>query len=407
MSPRKALPPDKRNPCTHLTMARLFDPYGSFKCSMCNRHPGIGWLYRCTQDSSGFLPESDFTGRPTLIKRWIAQDLSSHSLSHSVIKGIAQGQYTDEQIKTLIEQKGKVRDAILGQDSRPATSPASISATPSSSSEALFSTLSQNPAFSITSSTTLEEEIRAAYDWKELQTVLMSEPSIPPPDCRPKSLSHTETQDTALLAVHDCNFMICPTCRPIYRERATQSLDNILNSPTQFPPIWELQNRRISEAHIVADIGLPKADPRFHALEPPELLRSIQGVPEHTVNDADDVEGLPEPKKTHSIHKRSSFKHRVKKVLARACLKDTSATIHINDSTFRDGFYTTRSQSSCSSIFRRRRSRSTMSFVETHGRVVDTSTLHDSVMLMLATNTPLPHTPTRRNTQLYWNRQSE
>ena len=57
-------------------------------------------------------------------------------------------------------------------------------------------------------------------------------------------------------------------------------------------------------------------------------------------------------------------------------------------------FVTEEARNSRPHIFRRPRSRPTLSFVETHGQLVDTSSLQDSVMLMLATNTPLPHTPT-------------
>ncbi|KIW60440.1 hypothetical protein PV05_00655 [Exophiala xenobiotica] len=407
MPSRKVASTDRRNPCTHTRMTRLYDPYGSFRCSMCHKHPDIGWLYRCTQDSGGFLPESDFTGESSHMKRRDAMDVAAISLSNSIIEAIGQGQYTNEQIKSLLEQKERVRILALGQDNRPTTSSTCTTDTTASSfvTDATFSTLPQSTTFSTTSSISLDEEIRAAYDWKELQKVWMSAPSLPPPQHLSNQgtrAEHTWDEDTHRQQA--CNFMVCPTCRPTYRERAYLSLDAVLHSPVQFPPPWELENRPISDARILARIRTPQMD-RFYAQQRRSAIQSLHSVPGvrledevdleglqncNMMNDTDNLEDLQLEADAHSVRPRNGFRETVRKALARARVDDTAPR---NAGRATDTSRLDSPDQSGSLIFRRRRSHSTSSFVQRHGLVVDTSILQDSVTLMLARNTPLPHTP--------------
>ncbi|EXJ55798.1 hypothetical protein A1O7_08728 [Cladophialophora yegresii CBS 114405] len=440
-------------------MTRLFHAYGSFKCAVCHKHPSIGWLYRCTQDTGGFLPESDFTEVPCPSRSRADQHVTTHSLSSSVVKAIGEGHYTDEQVKKLIQQKEGVRRLVMSEqpsaDSRPPTSSTFSTASSSSSDgDCTFSTIPQSTTFSTTSSTSLDEEIKQAYDWKELQKVWMSEPSMAPPEPRAKSLSTMPIpspplagslpQPPKVLQPQDCTFKICHTCRPTCRERAYQSLEDILNRPVQMPPTWELQNRRVSDARIVARIGLPKLDRfRFYEQMGPAALHSSCTIPgividdsdgevdyydpateqyiayvpgadsrpcESQVNKNDGGEGHSQDNQPaenhsndqvdlHSVDKRSSFRQTIRKALTRARRDGTTSIDSNTDTSDPESVSHIRpqppSRPSSSLIFRRCRSRaSTLSFVETPGaRVVDTSPLQESVMLMVATNTPLPQTP--------------
>lgn len=48
--------------CTHLTMARVYDP--ALLCIACY-HPGpTGWLYQCTQDREELIEHTISRGRP-------------------------------------------------------------------------------------------------------------------------------------------------------------------------------------------------------------------------------------------------------------------------------------------------------------------------------------------------------
>lgn len=402
MPGRKVPNSEKRNPCTHMTMTRLYDPWGIFKCSLCQKHPNIGWLYRCTQDTNGFLPAKDFITDTFSTGHTIDpdQDVQLHSLSHPIIKAIGDGHYTTEQIKMLIQQKERVRDIILPQHSRPSTASTSTTSSASTSSSSCIddtlSTLPHSATFSTTSTTSLDEEIRAAYDWKELNKTWMSEPLLSVADSSTSPLTAAKqpinTEATAPPMVKDCVYKICHNCRPTYRERAMQSLDNVLKSGTMMPPAWELANRRVSDARLLADIQIPQSIvPRYYAQtgwgEPLTSVDSIESAPvlqapptgESAITDK------------HSIRKRSGFRQTVRRALARARSENSDGSLspcnekHLDDHTASASGPSVRSQ-----IFRRNRTNITLSFVENHGRVVDTSSLQDSVSLLVARNTPLP-----------------
>lgn len=394
MPARRVANSEKRNPCTHMIVTRLFDQWGSFRCSLCHKHVNIGWLYRCTQDSDGLLPESIFINEShSHTKKSPSQDVALHTLSTPIIKAIGEGQYTDEQIKTLIQQKEHVCSVVLAQEPRPAT--ASTATTTSSSSSSISSKydslfLPKSTTFSTTSTASVDEEIRKAYDWNELQKVWMAESTLAVSDFS----SHTLTP-SSMASPKDCSLMICPTCRPTYRERAFQSLDGILSSPVKIPPSWELENRPISDASVLAKIQVPPTQSRFYPRLGHSAVQSVSSffaADEHVSVSGGEQKMLD----GHSIRKRGGFRQTVRKALARVRSEETSTAADVNG----DGEpfeINEESRRSRSHLFRRPRSRPTLSFVETHGQLVDTSGLQDSVMLMLASNTPLPYTPNNAN----------
>src|SRR6202000_1051690 len=109
-----------------------------------------------------------------------------------------------------------------------------------------------------------------------------------------------------------CSFKICPTCRPTYRERAYQSLNNILNNPVQMPPIWELQNRRVSDVRIVAQIGVPTRS-RFYAHTARDTLQSVNSFPQ-IVQDANAWDPVEHQTVDNpSVRKPSGFRQTVRK----------------------------------------------------------------------------------------------
>lgn len=401
MPGRKTQHPDRRNPCTHTSMTRFYDPWGTFKCSLCQRHPNIGWLYRCTQDSKGVLPASDFIADHASLNHFISptQDVNLHTLSDPIIKSIGDGQYTTDQIKFLIQQKENVRDVIIPHQQRPAT-PSTATTSSSSSSSCIddtLSTLPHSPTFSTTSTTSLDEEIRAAYDWKELNKTWMSDPLLSPsestaPGLPPEKVTLATPRSNPSL-FKDCSYIVCHTCRPTYRERAIQSLPNILNSPTRIPPAWEIDNRPVSDARVLARLRVPER------IAPRDTTRDGWGEASYNINDP-----TPRPEKpasttdtisvtdNHSVRKRSGFRQTVRRALARARGEDLTDGCNLPQERLVEPASGTH-RSSRSLVFRRRRSPSTLSFVATHGRVLDTSVLQDSVILMVASNTPLPSTP--------------
>ncbi|KAK5060137.1 hypothetical protein LTR84_010021 [Exophiala bonariae] len=401
MPGRRATSSERRNPCTHMLITRLFDQYGSLRCSLCHKHANIGWFYRCTQDSNGTLPEANFIGiSRSHTKKSPSQDVALHTLSIPIIKAIGEGQYTDEQIKTLIQQKENVRAIILAQEPRPATASTVTTTTSSSSTSSKFDSLflPKSTTFSTTSTASLDEEIRKAYDWGELQKVWMSESAVPSLESSSPIFTQSRPPSHSVSSPpKDCSFMICPTCRPAYRERAFQSLDEFLNTPVKIPPIWELTNRPISDARVLARLQVPTTQDRFYSRAGQNAVQSVCSfftTNEHIPTATE--ESTPGDK--HSVRKRGGFRQTVRRVLARARSEESSTVQGLNSN--EETIACNLEDSGCPRpyIFRRPRSRPTLSFVETHGQLVDTSGLQDSVMLVLATNTPLPHTPSHANT---------
>jgi hypothetical protein len=362
-------PPEKRHPCTHIAVTRLYDPFGAFTCSICHKHPSLGWLYRCTQDFGGVLPESDFTGRPPLPKNNYSQDANLHTFGKSVSNAIAAGKYTREEVQTLYRQKAEVRAVVNLYSpsldiSRPTTGSTYSTASSSSFSDGdcTMSTLPQSTTFSTNSSTSLDEEIKRAYDWKELQRDWTSDPALtsaePPPRPMPTPrLMALKPEDLlfrknapVIIDTRPCSFKVCPTCRPTYRERAMQSIDAIVSGAVPMPPSWELENRPVTDARMLANIGLPKLHPiRFYAQKDPTALRSSRTLPNINIEPPTPVEALDDTReafwlaynagsgaqngqnlgvdedKANRSRKRSSFRESLRNVITRIRHEDDQA----------------------------------------------------------------------------------
>lgn len=72
------------------------------------------------------------------------------------------------------------------------------------------------------------------------------------------SSAPTSTSRSKVFApVSTCGFKICSRCRPTFRDRAMQSLNTVLQEPFEAhrPPDWELENRRVSDRRLVANIA--------------------------------------------------------------------------------------------------------------------------------------------------------
>ncbi|RMZ87268.1 hypothetical protein DV736_g5506, partial [Chaetothyriales sp. CBS 134916] len=217
-------------------MTRLYDKYGATPCSVCRRHPALGWLYRCTQDTDGSLPRSDFSDDAP---RKAGTSLSSPAgpyLSPAALKAISPGQYNNEQDPQMVHQN----DAVQNPD-QDHTRPTTRSSTAQES--MTFSSIPESTTFSTTAtSANIDEELQAAYDWPALY----------------KAWEADGSEDLVEHPISACGFRICTACRPTYRDRAMQSIDGVLNNP-KAPPKWELDNRRVSDARVLRTIGLPKS----------------------------------------------------------------------------------------------------------------------------------------------------
>ena len=389
---RKKSPLERSSGCTHIRMTRLWDKYGAYKCSICDKHPSLGWLYRCTQDSNGFLPESDFLDVTHRDKKKIHMDPSLHNLSPSVIKAIGRGEYTDDQVNLLVRQKENVRLSIIGQETRPTTATTNSSVDTNNSSN-----LPQSTTFSSTTSanSSLDEELRAAYDWAELQKVWLSEPAHPPGQRpaieieREEALQAIDPPD-----VTPCSFKICANCRPTYRERATQSIAAVLNNPV-WPPNWELDNRPVSDGRLLSRISLPKFTTRFYAQSTRSEIDTNSSVSSAELIPSDEKEEdlAMEEAVDHSFRRRSGFRETVRNALKRALPEQQPLHEPTKGTSVNGSVEESPSPFSRSMLFLRRKSKPAADFTEPRSSVVGNRSLQDSLMLMLASNTPLPQGP--------------
>ena len=303
-------------------------------------------------------------------------------LSPSVIKAIKEGQYSPEQIRELVRQKETVREAIQEDATRPTTSSST------SDESTTFSAIPESTSFSTNTSASLDEELRAAYDWQTLHKVWQAEATRQ--EAEEQQALATDTDLNPLASA--CGYKICATCRPTYRERAFQSLDQILKNP-KWPPQWELDNRPVSDARVVRNIGLTKVK-RFYAQTNGQEIESQNTFISQYPSSHDEARFESDlndetPSKRHS---RTGFRETVKNALKRA-RSDHPVPFNKEDGDKSASDSSTESLTPFrrSMIFMRRKSRQSMTFSNgSSTKVVGNQSLQNSLNLMLASNTPLP-----------------
>jgi hypothetical protein len=368
-------PEQRHAACTHLNVTRLFDPLDSHKCHMCGRSSALGWLYRCTQDHDSFLPEADFfSTAPENANSRLSEQCATSQLSQSILRGIEDGQYSPEQIELLRAQKLQVKEFIAMQEEK---------LEKSSDSSQTSSSLSS-------SDSALENSVLAT---NELQQVLQHRDESPGSNSTRDStiidegahrLMPTTPKETHVESlVLKCHFMCCPSCRPAYKDRAFQSLAAILEEPFKPPPLWELENRRISDANLLKSVTT--SQPRPHPRHMFQTFDDSKNLPESDTGgssgneDGDaEINGMKD-----KVRRRSGFKATVRKALGAIdqSISLTKSSKNSSKSSSRDSLV----QSSRSMLFRRRRKQA-----DKENQIVSSSALQESLALMLAVNTPLP-----------------
>ncbi|KAE8371464.1 hypothetical protein BDV26DRAFT_286771 [Aspergillus bertholletiae] len=91
MTPPTTQPTIHQHRCHHSVVERQFCIDRMETCNSCGRHPFLGWLYLCVEDTSGFSDPLDPINGPFL--------------SPWMLKAIEDGHYTAEQKEIVIHQK--------------------------------------------------------------------------------------------------------------------------------------------------------------------------------------------------------------------------------------------------------------------------------------------------------------
>jgi hypothetical protein len=354
-------------------MARL---YGLHRCQACDRDPAIGWVYRCTQDHGGFLPESDFTTIQDTVPVTINEGTPTWRLKQWMYEAVLKGQYTVEQFSTLVQQRQAVKEAIFSQGSgaaTPSTSPSSDYCSKSSdmASTILASIASSYPGVGTELSPDNHHQRTADQlpDERDIATVT----------------SLNKPSDSSYPA---CTWMSCQTCHPLYRDRAWQSLNSILNATTKAPPAWEFKNRRISDARIVANIGLPKlgfsyqVDDSRYASSSKAPLSSNSNFAESDV-DKDAYRSL-------NVGHTKAASGQLSGGTLKGKIGHTRASSSKSQKSSKSSSHTSLRRVGRSILFRSPNpSQSTISYIP---HITNDGQLQEPLMLMAAINTPLPDT---------------
>jgi hypothetical protein len=362
--------------CTHLNVTRLFDAFDSHKCQMCGRASSLGWVYRCTQDSDSFLPKSDFSGEePESCGGSLSDEVPTSHLSRSILRGIQDGNYDVDQIQLLQAQKLRVKEVIaLQHERRDDHSDCSHSSSSSSSSDSALDN-SIRAASKISGLLTRRNTnvcSQAAMNRTAVQIEADSVTSFTP------NKSYTEP------VFPECNFKCCHSCRPAYRDRAFQSLNAIAREPFIQPPLWELENRRISDANLLTTIATPYSPLQLRRVSQTlDNLRDLTGPQNFGSSENEDVDSMNNAKRKNA-RRRSGFRETVRKALGaiEQSKRTAKSSQHSSRSSSRESFV----QMSRSMLFRRRRKQAD----KPENQIVSNKALQESLVLILAVNTPLP-----------------
>ncbi|KAL8729281.1 MAG: hypothetical protein Q9181_005060 [Wetmoreana brouardii] len=260
----------RRAACTHLTMERL---YGDYECNVCHRPSAWGWLYVCTQDErtdEAVASRDSIPSKPA----WTAD------LSPWIQKAIAEGQYTGEQVEKLVAQRQKVLDTI-------AASQAHFKKTQAASTRTSFrSSVSASTSNSTSGDTN-----------PSMPFPLITEISGSTPDAKRGSLATSGSTKSRIFPV--CRYRACQHCRPTYRDRTWQVLDEAFATKVGIPDIDDNNpDLPVSNLKLLQTFGIRKAKKKSR--RPP--LRSFDSMGPY---DADD-EGWPGLKKDGSAQRSIS-----------------------------------------------------------------------------------------------------
>jgi hypothetical protein len=354
---------------------------------MCRRHPNIGWVYRCTQDHEGFLPESDFTTTGETAPIIIRGATSIWRLKQWMYEAVLKGQYTVEQFSTLFQQRQGVKKAIFSQSDSTATPSTSVSSDDSCNSTDLTSTTLTSIASSYPDddSEMNPDENGISHQDKLYQSTITKQLLDDRDIATIKGRS--SASDPSYPA---CAWTCCQTCRPTYRDRAWLSLDAVVSGPTKAPPSWEFENRRISEARIVANMGLPKPGPPF-PLDDSRYDSSSEAPLSNDGNLAESETDKFAYGALNGSRTKGGFRATVRRTL-KGAISHTRATSSESQTSSKNSSQSSLRRLGRSMLFRPRSS--SQSTIAYNPRVIEDGQLQESLMLMIAINTPLPDAAT-------------
>lgn len=237
----------RRAACTHIFVERL---YGAHECAICHRYSPMGWVYNCIQDekNSSFREESNentsirtdelISQEPKrqpspnqeMTHKIIGAELSRSEdekgrttptqLSPWIEKAILQGHYTPCQISKMRQQRQKVIDAVAAAERHIQKHPEHSANPPTP----LIRVSQRSTKDALRNSSSVDHNVE-----------LLEKPRMFP----------------------RCQFQVCQTCRPTFRDRAWISFEESLAASAPLPFInFETDPRPFTSQNIISRIGL-------------------------------------------------------------------------------------------------------------------------------------------------------
>jgi hypothetical protein len=318
---------------------------------------------------------------PDTVSVTISEGTPTWRLKQWMYEAVLKGQYTVEQFSTLVQQRQAVKEAIFSQGSG--------TATPSTSASSDYCSKSFDLA-----STTLAS---IASSYPEVGTELSPDKnSIFVPDKHHQRTAGQLLDERDIATVTSpnkpsdpsypaCTWTCCQTCRPTYHDRAWQSLDPILNASTKALPAWEFKNRRISDARIVANIGLPKLGFPYQ-VDGSRYASSFEAPLSSNSNLAKSDIGKDAYGPLNVGHTKSCFRATFRKTL-KGNVGHTRASSSKSQKSSKSSSQTSRRVGWPIPFGSPKPSQSTISYIP---HIIDNGQLQEPLMLMAAINTPLP-----------------
>ncbi|KAL8896913.1 MAG: hypothetical protein Q9207_007482 [Kuettlingeria erythrocarpa] len=237
----------RRAACTHLNMERL---YGDYECMVCHRPSAWEWLYSCSQDDS----DDELTAGKD---HTILPPVTLLDLPPWTREAIAKGHYTEGQVETMIEQRRKVLDTILASEAHFKKTQATVRCSSSRRPRPISTTIEANG---------------------HLPFPVITEFASSSADSTRLSLDQSFGTRPRIFPL--CRYRACQMCRPTYRDRTWQVLEDAFAARTLPADIYEDDpGRPVSDLKFVSSIGArKKAKPR----RPP--LRNLDSTGIYTIN---------------------------------------------------------------------------------------------------------------------------
>jgi hypothetical protein len=186
-------------------------------------------------------------------------------MSRSIIKQMRQGEYTFDQIETLLHQRRHVLEVIRKAEPHSARStPSNITSTPRT----------QVPAENIIASVGTTAPAVQRSQAEQLPMTPAGTPYNTPAE------STTTTPTKRKIKKLTCNYQVCHACRPFLQDRLPMSFEPVLNNEVSAVTESEIASLPILEPNIVGNLGLresPKPAPK----------RPLISIPSHNFRQGD------------------------------------------------------------------------------------------------------------------------